>query len=190
MASYSVPQFLDSGEKIFFSMNIRQLGYFLVAFGICAGIYSFFNAIIPGLGVYALIPCIPVAFLGGYLSLGKFNGRDSEIYVLKLIIYLTKPRKMVFKRQPDYSDIIEKYKSSISTDALNRKYSKLAEKEKQFDSLINKNASPKDRIEVIRNLSRKVDANYVSSVIQYKEAEKLNQRRSEQIKKWNKLNKK
>jgi len=105
MASYQIPQFLDSGDKIIFGMNLRQFGYAL-GFGLFAVlVYSLINQAAPGSGPYAAIPCIPIVGVGGYLALGRFNGRDSEIYVLKYFLYNTKPKAMVYTRQPVVDDL-------------------------------------------------------------------------------------
>jgi PrgI family protein len=192
MASFIVPQFLDSGDKIFFTMNIRQLSYFLGAFGISAFIYSAFNGLFPGVGVYAIIPCLPIIGIGAYLSLGHFNGRESEVYVFKIILFFLKPRLMKFKRQPDYYDIIQKY-AQFSYSNLNKKYSLIDKKgEVEADSLISKanNNSDENLLKQIKIISSKVDDTSVNSVIAYKKASSLNQRRLEQIKEWNKIKKK
>lgn len=108
MASYQVPQFLDSGDKLFLGLNFRQFGYVLAGAGICIFIYFTLQALFPALGPYAIIFCIPVALLTIYLAWGKFNGRDSEVYVLKIILYLLKPRVLKYIRQPDYTEINKK----------------------------------------------------------------------------------
>jgi hypothetical protein len=107
MPSYQIPQFLDSGEKIFLSLNIRQFAYLLAGFGLGVLLYSIFSGIFPSLGAFNLIfcfPCLPFA----YLAFGKFNGRDSEVYVFKSFLYYTKPRLMKFHKQIDYSDLDSK----------------------------------------------------------------------------------
>lgn len=110
MASYQVPQFLDSGDKIFLSMNVRQFAYALMGFFVSLGIYSLFNQITPALGPYNLFWASPTMLLALYLAIGKYNGRDTEVYVFKSIIYFTKPRTMQYQKQPDYSDIEDKLK--------------------------------------------------------------------------------
>jgi PrgI family protein len=106
MPSYQIPQFLDSGEKIFLNLNVRQFAYALAGGAICTGIYAFVQYLIPTIGPYAVIPAVfPFGFIFAYLAIGKFNGRDSEVYVFKAIIYYTKPRIMKFQKQPEYSDL-------------------------------------------------------------------------------------
>ena len=110
MASYQVPQFLDSGDKIFLSMNIRQFGYALVGFFATLGVYSIFNRIFPTFGPYNMFWGAPLMLLALYLALGRFNGRDTEVYVFKSIIFFTKPRVMRYQKDPDFSDINAKLK--------------------------------------------------------------------------------
>jgi hypothetical protein len=102
MPSYQIPQFLDSGDKIFLGMNVRQFAYALVGFFICVLV---FNLFFPAIGNYAFVPIAPIALLTAYISLGKFNGRDSEIYILKGIIFVTKPRVHKYARAMDMTDI-------------------------------------------------------------------------------------
>lgn len=102
MPSYQIPQFLDSGDKIFLGMNVRQFAYALVGFFICVIV---FNLFFPAIGNYAFVPIAPIAALALYISLGKFNGRDSEVYIFKGIIYFTKPRKHKYARDMDMTDI-------------------------------------------------------------------------------------
>jgi PrgI family protein len=102
MPSYQIPQFLDSGDKIFMGMNVRQFAYALLGFFICVLI---FNLFFPAIGNYSFIIVAPVALLTAYISLGKYNGRDSEIYIFKSIIYVTKTRRMKYARDVDFSEM-------------------------------------------------------------------------------------
>ena len=95
MPSYQIPQFLDSGDKIFMGMNVRQFAYALVGFFISVVI---FNVFFPAVGNYSFVLVAPVALLSAYIALGKYNGRDSVIYIFKGIIFWTKPRKMKYAR--------------------------------------------------------------------------------------------
>jgi PrgI family protein len=105
MASYQIPQFLDSGDKIIGPLNVRQFGYALAGSFISIGIYSVISSIIPGIGLIAFVPAIPFIALFGYLAFGSFNGRDSEVYVFKLFLYSSKPRTMIYTRVPEISDL-------------------------------------------------------------------------------------
>ena len=102
MPSYQIPQFLDSGDKIFMGMNVRQFAYALVGFFISVVI---FNVFFPAVGNYSFVLVAPVATLSAYIALGKYNGRDSEIYIFKGIIFWTKPRKMKYARDMDFTEV-------------------------------------------------------------------------------------
>ena len=105
MSAYQIPQFLDSGDKIFMGMNIRQFGFFMVG---VIGVAVSFGPLYAAIGFFAVLPTLPIGLFFLYLSLGKYNGRDSEIYILKAIIFYTKPRMMMYSRQPLMDDIYAK----------------------------------------------------------------------------------
>ena len=108
MSSYQIPQFLDSGDAIFLWMNMRQFGFALFGFLISAAIYVSLSApsqALFGVTWYGAVPAAPVALLAAYLSSGSYNGRPSEIYLYKIIIYFLKPRIYIFQRVPDLDDL-------------------------------------------------------------------------------------
>jgi hypothetical protein len=118
MASYSVPQFLDSGESIVFGLNMRQLGYAFGGFLVGSLIFSVAT---PFLGLWgSLIPIAPVAGLALYLAFGKYNGRPSEVYVLKMILFNVKPRALVYSRIPEIDDLNKKMAELTQDKILNR----------------------------------------------------------------------
>ncbi|MEI6729232.1 MAG: PrgI family protein [bacterium] len=108
MASYQVPQFLDSGDKIIGPLNLRQFGYALFGFLVCMVVFTITSNIAPQLGIYAFLPASPIAILAAYMALGKYNGRDSDVYLLKLILYTLKPRLMAYRRLAYVDDLNEK----------------------------------------------------------------------------------
>lgn len=156
MASYQVPQFLDSGEKLFMGLNFRQFGYVLAGSGICILIYFTMQGLFPTLGPYAVVFCIPVALLTIYLAWGKFNGRDSEVYILKLILFLVKPRVLKYIRQPDYNQIEEKVGQKIATKSIANVEKQNTQKDEweNFDYL-----SEKQKLVLINKLAREIDQN-------------------------------
>lgn len=123
MASYQIPQFLDSGEKILGPMNLRQFGYALGGFMVCAAIFTVLNALIPGIGYYALFFVVPIAILAAYLALGRYNGRDSEIYVYKLALFILKQKNMVYQRQP-YMDDLDKKQAEWTFDSISKRWAR------------------------------------------------------------------
>ena len=108
MASYQVPQFLDSGDKILGPLNLRQFGYALFGFLVSMIIFTITSNIVPQLGIYAFLPASPVALLAAYMALGKYNGRDSDVYLIKLILFAIKPKLMAYRRLAYIDDLNEK----------------------------------------------------------------------------------
>jgi hypothetical protein len=122
MPSYQIPQFLDSGDAIFLWMNMRQFAFALFGFLFCFLIYTLLSGPsleLFGVSWYAVIPVIPIGLVAAYLSSGSYNGRPSEVYLYKIIIYLLKPRIYIFQRVPDLTDLNQKQalwlESSIET---------------------------------------------------------------------------
>lgn len=158
MASYQIPQFLDSGDKILGPMNIRQFAYALGGFLLAVAIYSIFQNAVPGIGPYAAIPAAPVLLLALFLALGKYNGRDSEVYVLKIIIYFTKPRLMRYRRQPEYKEIEAKAAEWTETKILGRWNASLAATQAITKSGVGFQQSDKSgKVSLIRGLGNQVD---------------------------------
>jgi len=158
MASYQIPQFLDSGDKIFGPMNIRQLAYMLGGFLLSVLIYSVVGSAVPGIGPYAAIPAAPTMLLAAFLALGRYNGRDSEVYVLKIIIYFTKPRLMKYRRQPEYRDIEAKSSEWTEAKILARWNAAVAETAAITEHGLNFQLSDKaGKVAQIRAMSRQVD---------------------------------
>jgi len=159
MASYQIPQFLDSGEKIFGPMNLRQFGYALGGFMLCAAIFTIITSIIPGIGYYGLLFVVPIALLAAYLALGKYNGRDSEVYVYKLFLFILKPKNMVYQRQPDLEDLNKK-QSEWNFDGISRRWSSGFAKEKDLKannlSQFGKNQI-QDKATLFRNIGENID---------------------------------
>jgi len=120
MQVYQVPQFLDSGNRILGPLTLWQLIYAMVGGTICFVIFNFFSTLIPGIGIFALLPVAPVAGLTAYLSLGKYNGRDADIYVLKMIVHFVRPRRMTYSRKPDLSEIDQQIKELTPEKILER----------------------------------------------------------------------
>ncbi len=120
MQVYQVPQFLDSGNKILGPLTVFQLIYAMVGGGICFLIFNFLTALAPNLGIFALIPISPIAALTAYLAIGKYNGRDADIYVLKMILHIVKPRRMTYVRQPDLSELDDQIKELTPEKILER----------------------------------------------------------------------
>ena len=115
MASYQIPQFLDSGDKIFLGMNLRQFAYAIVGFFLCVGVFNIFYAAITN---FAFVIIAPIAGFFSYLCLGKYNGRDTEVYIFKMIIFATKPRALKYMRDYDLSPIYTKIAKNTVTNII------------------------------------------------------------------------
>lgn len=173
MPSYQIPQFLDSGEKIFLNLNIRQFAYALAGGGIGVGLfYGIGQTFLPQLGWFNLIFCVPaLPFI--YLAVGKYNGRDSEVYVFKSIIYFLKPRLMKFTKLPDNSDLDKKMSEWTYDKVLNR-WRGIDSDQKALENNAYKafeDSSASERIKTIQSLAKKVNDPTVNiaTTISYKE---------------------
>ena len=176
MASYHIPQFLDSGDKILGPLNIRQFGYALAGGTVAFLIFTVVQSILPGIGTYAIIPAIPAMGLFGYLSLGKYNGRDSEIYVLKIVIYLLKPRMMVYARVVDNYDLDE-HLAKLTVDNITKEWQNRIT---QYSDVANdfEGNTAKAKAARIRQLGLNIDMgqrNALQSVIRNTVANEINQ---------------
>lgn len=121
MPVYQVPQFLDSGDKILGPLNVRQFGYAMGGFFIGFIMYMTISKIAPGIGLLALVPSVPVAGLTAFLAFGKYNGRDTEVYVFKFITYFKKPKVLRYKRLPDTYEL-DKRKSKLTFESISKEW--------------------------------------------------------------------
>jgi PrgI family protein len=165
MSAYQIPQFLDSGDKIFMGMNIRQFGYFMAGI---IGTIILFNPLYSAIGYFAFLPCLPIGLFALYLSIGKYNGRDSEIYILKSIIFFTKPRMMMYSRQPLMDDINNKM-ALLTTDIKEKELlARVAQNKSDLDDPLanfgTQNAETKAKI--IQGFGRKIDTQGVNMSLQ------------------------
>jgi PrgI family protein len=176
MASYHIPQFLDSGDKIFGPLNVRQFGYALAGGLLSFITFTIIQSLVPGLGVYALVPVLPIVALFGYLAFGKYNGRDSEIYILKIIIYFLKPRFMVYARVVDTSDLDEQL-SKLTFDNISKEWAaRIAQT--TVDENAFENHSARMKADKIRELGINIDIgqrNALQSVIRNTVANEISQ---------------
>jgi hypothetical protein len=168
VASYQVPQFIDSGDKIFLGLNVRQFAYAMAGMFFAFLVFTVTTSLVKGIGNFALIPCIPFVALFGYLAWGKFNGRDSEVYVLKYFLFTTKPKIMVFRRTPDISEIpmvlSTLSEATLTKEMESRAATKLSDENNQYSNFnLQDSASKAKRI---RNLTTLVDDSLTNSLSQ------------------------
>ena len=173
MAQYQIPQFLDAGDKILGPLNLRQFGYVLVGAIAAFGVYSFTAALIPGLGFFALLPAAPVLGLTLYIAMGKYNGRDVEVYILKMILNIVKPKTLVYKRIPETADLDQKL-AKVNQAAIEKEWAeRLVEEQKAKNSkLYNfRTATNEQKVEQIRSLSFGVDTSVRNTLANVKQKE-------------------
>jgi len=166
MASYQIPQFLDSGDKILGPLNLRQFGYVLGGFFICVFIYTSILAIAPSTGAFSVIPAIPVGLFFLYLAMGKFNGRDAEVYIFKFFINLLKKKKLFYIRSPYYNDLDEKL-AGLKVSKIERKIAKevLELQQKSADKYSDfREQTGTDKASKIRQLGRGVDMGWTNTL--------------------------
>jgi hypothetical protein len=183
MASYQIPQFLDSGDKILGPLNVRQFGYALGGGFLSVLVFTSAQSILPGIGNYAVIPLIPIVALTAYLGIGKYNGRDTEVYVLKMILYLVKPRIMKFTKIPDINEL-NSQKSKLTYSNILTEWNKRIALSKEAETNILTAFSSKDSQEKakrIRNLGVTIDQSLRNSLTETVILENKKQRAQNKI---------
>jgi hypothetical protein len=168
MSAYQVPQFLDSGDKILFGMNLRQFGYALGGFLFGMLLFSVTGSLLPRAGVFAWVPSIPVFLMAAYLAFGRFNGRDSDIYVIKIALFFILPKQMTYQRMPYTDDLTEKM-NEWTYDKISKRWQAGTSQKKsdseneysQFTTLQND-----EKVEKIKRLGKSIDQNVLNSMLE------------------------
>lgn len=166
MASYQMPQFLDSGDKILGPLNLRQFGYALGGFMLALAISGVMGAIFPTAGILVWVPAIPVIALAAYLALGKFNGRDTDIYAYKYLLFVLKPKYMTYQRFAYTDDLNEKL-AEWTPDKINKRWlSNVVSKQNtsQNDYLAFTSGDSQGKAKKISRLGNLLDTNYVNAM--------------------------
>lgn len=153
--SYQVPQFLDSGDKIVFSLNLRQFAYAFVGSFIAIGIFNVFSSTSIVVG---LIAAAPIAVFVAFLAFGKFNGRDSEIYLFKFIENLRKKNSLTYAKKAQ-TPLLDQRLNKLNFTSLN------SELEKRYAQMVKANAQQSEfhnlpiaeKIARIRTVSNTID---------------------------------
>ena len=179
MASYSVPQFLDSGESIVFGLNMRQLGYAFGGFLISSVIFSLATPILGTWGT--LIPIFPVMGLALYLAFGKYNGRASEIYILKMVIYNTKPRQLVYCRVPEIEDL-NKQLLELTQDKIMARWRLAVSQKIDIEEEHDVNDTLSAQARKIRQLASIIDKTTTNTLVQVKNKEMMIEERESELK--------
>ncbi|NJK71387.1 MAG: PrgI family protein [Thermales bacterium] len=159
--------------KILGPLNVRQFAYALGGGFLGIMIFTVTQSLSPGIGNYAFIPVIPVIGLTAYLALGKYNGRDTEVYVLKMILYYIKPRLMKFAKIPDFVDLNAEFSKLTYNNILNE-WNKRTQLSKEAETNILSAFRSKDsqaKAKKIRELGITVDRNIRNTLEQTFELE-------------------
>ncbi len=162
MPVYQVPQFLDSGDKILGPLNVRQFVYLMVGVFLNAGLFQLIQGIFPGIDIVGFVFLIPTVALFGYLAFGQYNGLDSEVYVLKVILYILKPRVMTYRRMPYFSDLQKQLSEANFTKINEKMLQRVALKKKMENDQYYQfsNADPETKAKRIRELGVFIDRGY------------------------------
>jgi len=183
MASYQMPQFLDSGDKILGPLNLRQFGYALGGFMLGLAVFSVVSSLFPRLGILAWGPSIPIILLAAYLALGKYNGRDTDIYAYKYFLYLLKPKYMTYQRHPYIDDLNEKM-GDWTLEKINKRWT---------DQVVSKtnvarneyleftSGDSEDKAERIRRIGGSLDQNYINSMTDAQRLELIIKQKEEML---------
>jgi len=166
MAAYQIPQFLDSGDKIIGPLNLRQFGYALGGFMFCVVVFTLTSNLSPQLGVYAVIPAIPFALFFAYLSLGKYNGRDADVYIYKFFLYTIRAKQMTYQRAPYFNDL-EKKATEWTSQAIAKRWLEESEDVKvvsENDYATFKDEESMGKAAKVRRLAKSIDANLTNTL--------------------------
>jgi hypothetical protein len=152
---------------------LRQFGYALGGFLGGVLIFSVVNSLFPTLGVLAWVPSIPVILLFAYLALGKFNGRDSDIYVYKFFFFTIKPKIMKYQRYP-YVDDLNKKMADWTVEKINKRWESSLVQKKQTDGneyLIFGQGNSEVKADKIKRLGNSLDSNFLNSMAEIRARE-------------------
>ena len=153
--SYQVPQFLDSGDKIIGPLNLRQFAYAFVGSFLAFGIFNLFAS--AGV-VVGLIAAAPLAAFIVFLAFGKFNGRDSEIYLFKFLENLRKQKSMTYAKKaqtPLLDQRLTKLNPSTLNSELEKRYADVVRSTQRQSEF--RNLPIAEKINKIRSVSSGID---------------------------------
>jgi hypothetical protein len=97
MQQYNIPQFVDSEDKIFGPITIRQFA--ILAIGVVIGGFLWFflqsNIVVFFL---AVAPVVAATFAFAFF---KINGQNFDIFLTNIVIYIIKPTLFLWSRDID-----------------------------------------------------------------------------------------
>ena len=96
MQQYNIPQFVDSEDKIFGPITIRQFA--VLAIGVVIGGFLWYFK--PNLGFF-VVSIIPVVVGSITFAFIKINGQNFDIFLTNVVIYIIKPTLFLWSRDTD-----------------------------------------------------------------------------------------
>lgn len=113
MQQYNIPQFIDSEDKIFGPITIRQFA--VLAIGVVIGGFLWYFKPNLGFFIISMIPVVTATFAFAFL---KINGQNFDIFLVNVVIYILKPTLFLWSRDVDPTQsvikiTIEKRKASF-----------------------------------------------------------------------------
>ena len=162
MAMYQIPQFLDSGDKVFFAFNFIQLIFFIIGFMLSMAVFYLITAIFPAVGIYAIIPAVPIFFSFLYVAAGKFNGRDTYLYAVKFIQTLITNPKKTYKHIADLTDLQSKF-GSLDLKTKLKEFEENYQKKLVLSSKGYLDGDINNKTKFIKQLGNNLDANYINT---------------------------
>ncbi len=96
MQQYNIPQFVDSEDKIFGPVTIRQFA--ILAIGVVIGGFLWYFK--PNMGVFfiSVAPVVAATFTFAFI---KINGQNFDIFLTNVVIYIIKPTLFLWSRDVD-----------------------------------------------------------------------------------------
>jgi len=96
MQQYNIPQFVDSEDKIFGPITIRQFA--VLAIGVVIGGFLWYFK--PNITVF-IISIVPVIIATVTFAFIKINGQNFDIFLTNVVIYILKPTLFLWSRDTD-----------------------------------------------------------------------------------------
>ena len=128
MQQYNIPQFVDSEDKIFGPITIRQFA--VLAIGVVIGGFLWFF-LQPNVLVF-VIAVAPVVVGSITFAFIKINGQNFDIFLTNVVIYIIKPTLFLWSRDTDptrsvIKTTIQKKKASFIRDKKDYSQSRVEE---------------------------------------------------------------
>lgn len=108
MASFQVPQFIETEDKIVGPLTLRQFLYLAVAGAISGAGYLMFNTFLAVLLTFVFMG------LGGILAFGKVNGRTMPVFLKAAFSYIWNRKLYIFTVKKDDGTSLNKKERLLS----------------------------------------------------------------------------